>query len=174
MSLAGLVCHLDFSGRCNRRGLLVIAVVLLALQLLLATIVWLAGVPGSHPFVQLLQFVFFWLSLAAAAKRLHDCGLSAWWLLAGALGLMGCCFIVTIAAVALLGPMTLAPGNLGFIVAIAVTMALGVAMTTWLHLMPGMARDNLYGPTPDESGFSRPLRARTSAPAVHTHASPAT
>jgi uncharacterized membrane protein YhaH (DUF805 family) len=117
MSLAGLVCHLDFSGRCNRRGLLVIAVVLLALQLLLATIVWLAGVPGSHPFVQLLQFVFFWLSLAAAAKRLHDCGLSAWWLLAGALGLMGCCFIVTIAAVALLGPMTLAPGNLGFIVA---------------------------------------------------------
>lgn len=145
---------LDPRGRCNRRGLLYVSSLLLAVELGLALIVLVADVPFDGPAALVVKLILLWTALVATSKRLHDCGRSAWWIAGTAFGLMGWCFLVTLGVVLLLGPPALAgtPMALGAVMTAVFLPLLSLAI--WLHVARGDIEANQYGPVPDATGFS--------------------
>lgn len=143
------------AGRCDRRGLLVAALMLLAAQFAQAIAMAAMSVPQNHPLALTVTALILWFSTTAMAKRLHDLSLSAWRILWAALAIVAWSVIVGLALVLNFEPAAMEPGASGYWLAVAATMAPVLAMTLWLHLKPAQAGDNAYGPEPGENGFSR-------------------
>lgn len=156
----------DPRGRCNRKGLLMVACVLLATQVLMGLALWQTGVGFDGAAALVLKLGFFWLALAAAAKRLHDCGLSARWILWSTLILITWCFVLATTLAIAYGPEALIPGSTPFNLALAGMITPIFAATLWLHFAPGEAQANKYGPVPAGLGASSPLRAHRAPLAV--------
>ena len=66
--------------RASRKGFRTIATALIAIEVLGAALIWLGGFDGRSLPVTALKALFIWAALAGASKRLHDIGLSAWWI----------------------------------------------------------------------------------------------
>jgi uncharacterized membrane protein YhaH (DUF805 family) len=107
---------------------------------------------------------FFWLALAAASKRLHDLGRSAWWTLAAFLGVVVVVTLIVLTAAIILGLGALHPSSPHFrAVHLATLVGATVpifAATMWLHLARGTPGPNRYGPEPTGIGFARPHDAQ--------------
>mgnify|MGYP001229691943 CR=1 FL=1 len=143
------------SGRCDRRGLLIAALMLLALQAAQAAAMIGLSVPHNHPLAVASTGVLLWLSTTAVAKRLHDLSLSAWRILWAALGVVAWSVAVGAGVVVAFAPERVEPGQAGYWTAIVATMVPVLAMTLWLHFAKGLRGANAYGPEPAGFGFSR-------------------
>ncbi len=153
--LAALVqTLLDPRGRCNRRGLLIIASTMFAIQVGLAAAFWGVGVSLQGPVATVFKILFCWLALSACSKRLHDLGLSAWrlaWALpVTVLWTLG----VAIAFVLTLGLESLMPRSPWSLLAVGCSMLPVFAATLWLHLARGNSGPNRFGLEPGGVGFS--------------------
>ena len=147
----------DPRGRCSRKGLLVVSGLLLVVEVAVL-LLWLAtGASLQGPVAGIVNAALLWSAVAATAKRLHDIGRSAWWMLGGMFAIMAWCFIVTTAMVLAFGAEALAPQGSGFAVAFGATCLLALALLLWLHCQPGMPGANQYGPAPGLDGFAPPL-----------------
>ncbi|MEQ1577608.1 MAG: DUF805 domain-containing protein [Hyphomicrobium sp.] len=81
MSHFGLITELlDPRGPCNRQGLLAAAGALLAMQCASIGLSWMGLMVRDSAPAMVLGAVFLWSAIAVTAKRLHDAGLSAWWI----------------------------------------------------------------------------------------------
>ncbi len=154
MSAARFALHLlDPRGRCDRRGLLAAALVLLVLQVAVALALWLNDVPfDSRPSVAL-SAAFCWVGFAVVSKRLHDLGRSAWLIPAAALVWLACAFVAA-TAVSIVDPDALAPDGAGYWIALSLLLLPLVAALLWLHLAAGDPGPNRFGPAPQHAGFS--------------------
>lgn len=157
-SVAELVWHMvDPRGRCNRKGLLIVAGLLLATEMLTGAIVWLLGADLDGGAVLALKLVFIWTAICAGSKRLHDLNLRAWWLL-GTLGITTAWTLVLVIALAVtLGPEVLQPGTSWYFGALAASSLPIFAATLWLHFRKGQPGLNRFGVEPRGLGFSGPL-----------------
>lgn len=158
----------DPRGRCNRKGLLIVACILLALELLAGLAMAAGLVPLGSPAAWMLKAAFVWMAIAGAVRRLHDVGMSGWRILCAIVALSVWCFVFTTAAAIALGPENLVPGTAGFLAVFGALMAPVLMLALWLHVAPGDPRPNRYGPVPDGLGFSR--QPRDVAPAIPAHA----
>ncbi len=159
-----LVSLIDPRGRCNRKGLLVTALVLLAAEIVMAGTVWLAGFPVDHPALLIAKAALLWIAVAAASQRLHDLGRSAWSILWAMLALFVWSFASALTATIVLGPDEIVPGTPGFWLIFAAIAAPMLTVLFWLHFAPGQAQPNRYGPQPSGLGFSRPQQHSHRAP----------
>jgi uncharacterized membrane protein YhaH (DUF805 family) len=146
----------DPRGRCNRKGLLVSAAILLALQVVIALALWGAGIDLASPLLLPLDVAFCWVAFALISKRLHDLGRSAWWI--PAVVLIWLVAITCLAgAIVLSGdPDLLAPGTTGYWITFAIMLLPLLAAAIWLHATPGNQGSNRFGPEPTSHGFSMP------------------
>lgn len=151
----GLFDIVDPRGRANRKGLVVLAVILLLAQACVYGGCYLAGRELQGPASAVIHSLLIWLGTAAVSKRLHDLGISAWWLLWAAIGVFVWIFIASFAVVLTLGLEAAAPGSTGMMIAMAVSFAPILALTVWMHAASGAQGDNKFGPSPDASGFSK-------------------
>lgn len=141
-------------GRCDRKGLLLVAIAVVGLQAELALALRLGWLEQDGLGVALGGALVMVLCFSGTTKRLHDIGLSAWWILAGLAGLVGWSVVLGLLLAVTAGPAALHPGSFAFVLAIIGVMIPAFAGTLWLHLTPGMPGDNRYGPEPDSLGFS--------------------
>ena len=146
----------DPRGRCTRRGLLLLAVVMLTVEGMLAGLILLGGIELQASLRHSAEVGLLWTAFAGASKRLHDCGHTAWWFLAGFVAVMVWCFVLTLTLVVTLGPEAMDPEGTWFIAALVASFLPVVAAALWLHLMPGVPAENAYGLAPGVNGFSRP------------------
>jgi uncharacterized membrane protein YhaH (DUF805 family) len=166
MTLTHLALDLfDPRGRCNRKGLLIIACALLALQVAAGLLVWQGVLVPAGPAMRIGEVLFLLMAASATSKRLHDIGLSALWILAGLGGMVLWSIVLALLLLFTAGATALQPGAAGFMTAVAGTMAPAFAVTLWLHLAKGEPGRNRFGPEPTGLGFSGlppPARRATS------------
>ena len=145
----------DPRGRANRKGLVVLAAILLLAQACVYGGCYLAGHQLQAPVSWVIHSLLIWLGTAAISKRLHDLGISSWWMLWAAISLFVWTFVTSFAVVLTLGVAAAAPGSTGILIAMAVSFAPILGLTAWMHVALGAQGDNKFGPTPDASGFSK-------------------
>jgi uncharacterized membrane protein YhaH (DUF805 family) len=160
LSVAALQ-FLDPRGRCNRKGLLLAAAILLASQVVIALGLWEAGIDLSSPIAMLCNAVFCWVGFALISKRLHDLNHSAWWVPTAALLWLAAAVCLAVLIVLIGDPDILAPGTPSYWVAFASMLMPLLVVAAWLHAAIGDAGDNRFGPAPTAHGFSMPTEAAT-------------
>ena len=89
----------------------------------------------------ILGFVMLWPQVCIHAKRLHDMGRTAWWMLAPAIVMLIC----GVASYALVFSET-GGGSGPALVPMAVAVVCGVGFLLWVGLTPGASRSNRFGP----------------------------
>ncbi len=147
-------------GRCNRSGLLRMTCALLAIQAVVAALVWLLAATFHGPMAMIFKSLFLWLGFCATAKRLHDMGLSAWWVPSFFIALILWSFLQTFAMVILIGPDVLHIYGPMFWLLLAGIITPVLAVTIWLHYAPGQPNRNIYGSPPGQSGISHSAPAK--------------
>lgn len=155
VSLSSWLSLVDPRGRCNRTGLLVAAVGLMAAQGAMALVEAGLGTAAA-PLLLPVKLLVLWVAFAATARRLHDIGRSAWMMLAAMGGFIVWSIVVAVALVLTVGGKVLVPASPWFWVSFAISMAPMFAATLWLHLAPGTPGPNAYGPVPDGLGVAAP------------------
>lgn len=133
----------DPRGRLTRSGFLVGATAALCL--------WVIAGFQSVDDVSSLSFWMtralpLWMILVCVIKRLHDADRSGWWILAG---LGGSCIWMTVVGftgLLVLGNAAFLPGSVSATILAAILGLPIFGMVLWLHLIPGDAYRNLYGP----------------------------
>jgi uncharacterized membrane protein YhaH (DUF805 family) len=161
----------DPRGRVNRKGLVVLAAILLGAQF---------GVLGAQKLFVLdigpgleiaINLVLLWIGLAGVSKRMHDLDVGAWHLLWSTMLLVVAAVGSAIVSVYYLGDEAMVPGNLGYLIVACVVLSPVVFATVWLHCAIGTDTANRFGPAPGPSGFSRrPNRTKSRASTVQTGA----
>lgn len=151
------VSLLDVRGRCNRRGLLVVASLLLAIEAPLGLAFWLAGSWPGGPLALALKLALFWIALAGCARRLHDLGRSAWTLAWAVPATIVWTILAALAVVAVGGLEALTPGTPWHVAATLLSMLPVVAGTLWLHVARGEPGANRYGAEPTGLGIATPV-----------------
>jgi uncharacterized membrane protein YhaH (DUF805 family) len=143
MSLGKQLAELLFDprGRASRQDLLVAAGAMLAVDLLLAAAV--DGVP-----LYALKALAYWVGCVGVVKRLHDVGRSGWWLAGGAAALCMWAAVLGLGLGVIVGLEQLQPGNLAYIVMLALLLLPALGMTLWLHLAEGEKGMNRFGAEP--------------------------
>ena len=156
---ASVLQAFDPRGRCNRKGLLLAAAILLTLQVAVGLALWVAGFDLASPVLLPLDVAFCWAAFALISKRLHDLGRSAWWI--PAIVLIWLAAIISLAgAIVLSGdPDMLAPGTTSYWITFAAMLMPLLVAALWLHSAKGHAGDNRFGPEPTAHGFSMPTDA---------------
>lgn len=146
---------LDPRGRCNRKGLLMVAMTMLAVDLAMVPLI-LAGVLSLNGCGLIaLKFGSVWIATVAVAKRLHDLDLSAWWIakaLAAFIGwsiVVSCLLLTTFNAADALNP-----AHSAFWLNVTATCTPVLGAILWLHVAKGTPGANRYGPEPGASGFA--------------------
>ncbi|MGE0626642.1 MAG: DUF805 domain-containing protein [Hyphomicrobiaceae bacterium] len=143
------------SGRCNRKGLVILAVAMLGLEAVFGLMVYAGGGLLGGVLAISLKAVVMWMAIAAAAKRLHDIGRSAWWIMGGLAALITWSFVLTTGIAVWMGPEELARSSLAFGSVFAGTLLPALAVLLWLHFARGETGANAHGPVPQGLGFSR-------------------
>jgi uncharacterized membrane protein YhaH (DUF805 family) len=146
----------DPRGRANRKGLIILALIMLLAQACVHGGCYLAGHQLQGPASWVIHSLLMWLGIVAVSKRLHDLGISAWWLLWGMIGMTIWSVIVSVAVYMTFGMEAATPGGPAIEVAMLAMFAPLIALTIWMHFALGAQGDNKFGPTPDASGFSKP------------------
>lgn len=147
------------AGRCDRRGLLIIALVLLTLQVVAGFALLVSGASIHGPAALALDLLFVWLGTVALVKRLHDIDRRGWWLAAATVVLLLWSVVLTIGLMLVLPAASFAPGEPGYLASIAGLMLPVFAAILWLHCVPGQPTENRFAPVPDGWGFAHgPVR----------------
>jgi uncharacterized membrane protein YhaH (DUF805 family) len=149
----------DPRGRCNHRGLLLAAAILLSLQVAIALALWGAGLDLASPLVQPVNVAFCWVAFALISKRLHDLGRSAWWIPAAVLIWLAAIISLAAAIVLSADPDMLAPGTTSYWMTFAAMLMPLLVAAIWLHTTPGNEGSNRFGQEPTAQGFSMPADA---------------
>jgi len=89
----------------------------------------------------LLGFVLLWPQVCIHAKRLHDMGRTAWWMLVPAIVLVVC----GVASYALVFSET-GGGSPASVAPLAVAVVCAVGFLLWVGLTPGSTQTNRFGP----------------------------
>lgn len=144
---------LDPRGRADRRGLLWLALVLLALQGVLFGALALGWLDMANPALITAKVLILWVSTVAVIKRLHDVGLSGIWVLAGFGGWSLLTTVIAIVMVAIVGLDALRPTSPHYWTTMTLSMVPVVVAMLWLHLAPGERRPNRFGVPPGPTGF---------------------
>lgn len=156
----------DPRGRVSRAGLLAVAVLLLAADVVAGLLIVASGAAftGVGPLV--FKLVSVWIATTAVAKRLHDLDLSAWWIIKGLLALVGWSIAVAVLLLTQFSPLdAVNPGHMAFWINVAVNAAPVLTALIWVHLAHGTPGPNRYGSEPGGRGFSSPAsRATPSTP----------
>lgn len=146
----------DPRGRASRSGLLAVAALLMAADAVAVAVIMATGAAFTGPGALAFKIISVWIATAAVAKRLHDVGRSAWWVVKGLVALVGWSIVV---AALLLTRFNAAdavnPGHIAFWINLSVTAAPTLAALIWLHVARGTPGANRFGPEPDARGFSR-------------------
>ena len=157
-SVVELLSHMnDPRGRCNRKGLLIVAGLLLGAELVVGALLWLAGADIEGPAVIAFKAVCVWSAICAGSKRLHDMNLRAWWMLGTlALTTLWTLILVVVLYVAV-GEQALEPGSGWYLIALAGSALPILGATLWLHFRRGAPGINRFGVEPQGIGFSGPM-----------------
>ncbi|MCB1512697.1 MAG: DUF805 domain-containing protein [Hyphomicrobiaceae bacterium] len=147
----------DPRGRADRRGLLWLAIVLLALQGALFGILF-SGLTMDRigivtPLLVAAKLLILWVSIVAVIKRLHDVGLSGIWMLVGFGGWSLFTTIVAAGMLMVVGLDAMRPTSAHYWTTMGLSMLPVVVLMMWLHLAPGERRPNRFGVPPGPSGF---------------------
>lgn len=157
MSLRLLIISLvDPRGRCNRRGLLIAALLMLGVEAVMGMLMWLTGRGLDDPLMTPTKIAVLYLAFAASSQRLHDLGKSSIRIAWAMAALIAWAVAVCIATMLSLPPDRMAPGETGFLIVSLATMLPMLVMLLWLHLGRGEPGPNRYGPVPTGWGFARP------------------
>ena len=153
-----LVCHMaDPRGRCNRKGLLIVAGLLLGVEIVVGALLWAAGADLEGGLVLTLKAVCVWLAICAGSKRLHDMNLRAWWML-GTLALTTLwTLILVVALFVTVGETAMEPGTAWYMLALAGSATPILGATLWLHFRKGEPGLNRFGSEPKGLGFAGPV-----------------
>ncbi len=162
-SLNLILAIADPRGRVNRKALLGIALSLIAIQTVAFAVQFLTTSAVIQFTAAVVKLACLWLATSAAIKRLHDLGLTGWWVPAGVLILFVWTLIAAFVSFLVYGDAVGVPGTFEFGVYAAAVMSWPLAVTVWLHYARGEAGANRYGPAPDENGLSHPSDAPTRA-----------
>lgn len=154
-----LLALLDPRGRCNRKGLVLAALLMVAAEIVLGLAMWASGRMLDDPLVLTFKAALVYLAFSAASQRLHDLGRSALWIPVAMLALIAWAFALAVAAAFYLPPERMAPGETGFAIVFAGLVVPMLATLAWLHFAPGIPSANRFGPAPDRLGFARAARA---------------
>jgi uncharacterized membrane protein YhaH (DUF805 family) len=149
----------DPRGRINRKGLLAVAMALLAAEAGFAALAVAGGAGLESPLVVLGKIMFLWLATAAVSKRLHDLSLSAWVMLKAALAVILWSIVETAVLMMVLDRGAMEEGQYGFWLSVGGTVLPVFALILWLHCARGTPGTNAYGPEPDGYGSSKPARS---------------
>ncbi|MDX2287875.1 MAG: DUF805 domain-containing protein [Hyphomicrobiaceae bacterium] len=169
MSAAPVLANLfDPRGRCNRKGLMVTALALLLVQVAVGLAMWAADVSIHALVVKPVKIAVLWIATVALLKRLHDVGASGWALLWALIATFVWTVLVAGICVSAFGPAVAEIGSSPFLVYLTLVSAPLLAAMLWLHVVPGDAGPNRYGPAPDASGFSMPPAVSTPDVALRT------
>ncbi|MEO1205792.1 MAG: DUF805 domain-containing protein [Pseudomonadota bacterium] len=155
-----LIDLFDPRGRCSRKGLAWIALVLLPAQLVFAAILFALDLHWSHPVVIVLNVVVIWPVVAVVIKRLHDLGRSWIWLPFGMIGLVVWSVAVAILTLTMFNPGHITPTSPAMVFNAIGNLGPMLAALLYLHFRRGQTGDNRFGPEPDASGFSRARRGK--------------
>ncbi|MGL4395007.1 MAG: DUF805 domain-containing protein [Hyphomicrobium sp.] len=153
-----LADFLSFRGRADRRGLAVLAAIMVGAQIGIYGALSVLGHDLDSSATWLFHILFLWVASAGITKRLHDFGYSGWSLMWAMAATVVWTFGVSLAAVLTFGESAGLPGTTGFAITISGAMLPVVLATIWLHLAKGELVDNRYGPAPGATGFSMPKR----------------
>ncbi len=132
----------DPRGRASRQDLLVAAGVMLAVDMLMA-----ANATGVALYA--LKILAYWIGCVGIVKRLHDVGRSGWWLAGGAAALCIWAAVLGLGLGFTFGLEQLRPGNIAYIVMLALLILPALGVTLWLHLAEGEKGMNRFGAEPD-------------------------
>jgi uncharacterized membrane protein YhaH (DUF805 family) len=161
---ASVLQALDPRGRCNRKGLLLAAGVLLTAQAAIAVALWGTGLDLTNGIAMVANATFCWIGFALISKRLHDLGRSSWWI-AGAVLVWLVAIICLAGAIALIGdPDLLALDTTSYWLTLAAMLLPLLVAALWLHTARGDEGSNSFGPEPAEQGFSMPVDPATFRP----------
>ena len=162
-----IVTLFDPRGRCNRKGLFIIAALMVALEIMLGFGMWVSGRTLDDPLVMGMKALLAWWAVSAATQRLHDLGRAAWWMLGAALGLLVWGFVVALAVMSQYPAEDMDPGRTGYLIVLGSIATPLLTMLLWLHFARGEATTNRYGAVPSGFGFSRrPAPTAPDAPAI--------
>jgi uncharacterized membrane protein YhaH (DUF805 family) len=163
----------DPRGRCNRRGFLVVAVGLLACQLLLGALLAITGFGLTGTESMFVNAPLFWLGLSACVQRLHDLNKRAWIIPAAVACWLVVASVVTLVVLVLgdyyTGRDVLADGSFGYMIMFTLIMVPAFGGLLWLHATPGTSAPNRFGAVPGRNGFAA-APAKIAAPRVVTSA----
>lgn len=154
----------DPRGRANRKGLVILAAILILAQACVFGGCYFVGNELKGPSSWVIHSLFIWFGTTALSKRLHDLGISAWWILWAAIGVFIWTFIVSIAVVLTLGIEAAVPGGTGMMISMAVSFAPILVLTVWMHFALSEQGANKFGPLPGASGFSKPYPSASAEP----------
>jgi uncharacterized membrane protein YhaH (DUF805 family) len=163
--MRGLISSfIDPRGRCDRRGMLLAALLMLAIESITALGLWLSARGPDDPALMPIKAVVFYLAFVASSQRLHDLGLSAWRIAWAMSGVVAWAMALSVTAMIQLPPDSMRPGEHGFFLVFLGTALPLMVMLAWLHLKRGQSGPNQYGPAPGPLGFALPS-SRASRPA---------
>ncbi len=157
-----IYAFLNPDGRSDRRGLLMAAVWLLCLQAFAVTALMAFDLPPLGAVAIACHIAFVWIAFVAASKRLHDLGLSAWWIGKGLAATVVSTVILAAILMCVMDQAAFETGQDGYFLVVGGNILPVFAMTLWLHVQRGMSGGNIYGPLPGASGFSMPGLSHTS------------
>lgn len=151
-----LIHMLDPRGRCNRKGLLIVAGLLLAAEFVVGALLWAAGADLEGTTVLAFKSICIWLAICAGSKRLHDMNLRAWWMLGVLVATTIWTLVLVVAIYITAGEQALEPGTAWYMIALAGSAAPILGATLWLHFRRGEQGVNRFGGEPTGIGFSGP------------------
>ena len=162
-------------GRCSRQGFLVVAIGLIASQLLLGALLAITGISLTGAASLVVNLAIFSLGLSACIQRLHDMDKRAWVIPAAIAGWMAVTFTVALIVFMLTDDGFMSQGTWGYAMIFAMMMIPAFGGLLWLHTAPGQPIANRFGPVPGRNGFAKapaktPVVARQTEPAQSTHA----
>ena len=164
----------DPRGRCSRQGFLVVAIGLIASQLLLGAVLAITGISLTGAASLVVNLAIFGLGLSACIQRLHDTNKRAWVIPAAIAGWMVVTFTVALIVFMLTDDGFMSQGTWGYAVIFAMMMVPAFGGLLWLHTAPGQPSANRFGPVPGRNGFAKapvkaPVVTRQAEPAQSTH-----
>lgn len=144
----------DPRGRCDRKGLALIALILLPTQLAFAVIVFGLDLAWDHPIAVIGNAALLWIGFAAVANRLHDLGRGAIWFLYATALYLAWSFVIATFAILAFGADSVVSAGAGFYFVFAANCAPMLAAVLYVHFKAGEGCANRFGPVPGPDGFS--------------------
>jgi uncharacterized membrane protein YhaH (DUF805 family) len=146
-------------GRCSRQGFLMVAIGLIAVQLLLAVVLAIANISLTGGASLAVNLVIFGLGLSACVQRLHDLDKRAWVIPAAVAGWFAVTFVAALVLFMLTDDGFMKEGSIGYAIVFAMMMIPAFGGLLWLHTAPGQTVDNRFGPVPGRNGFAKAPKA---------------